>query len=165
MNEDVLADPPVPAGGAPDVLLVTSQGGHLAQLIALEDWWSSKQRVWVAPPTSDVKDKLAAETVIYSYFPTTRNALNAVRNLFLAWRVMRRLHPGMLISAGAGVTVPFFIIAWLMRIPTVFIEVYDRVDTATLTGRLVGPFTTRQIVQWESQLEAYPDAKLVGPLL
>jgi hypothetical protein len=34
-----------------------------------------------------------------------------------------------------------------------------------MTGRLVGPFTTRRIVQWDQQLDVYPDATLVGPLL
>lgn len=160
LAERELADFP-----APEVLMVTSQGGHLAQLLALEDWWTTKERVWVAPPTSDVADKLAGESVVHSHFPTTRNVGNAWRNLRLAWQVLRRLQPGMVISAGAGVTVPFFVAAWLLRIPTVFIEVYDRVDSATLTGRLVRPFATRQIVQWRSQLEAYPDATLVGPLL
>lgn len=151
--------------GRPDVLLVTTQGGHLAQMVALEEWWSAKERVWVAPPTSDVLDKLADESVVHSYYPTTRHAGNAIRNLLLARRVLRELRPRAVVSAGAGVAVPFFVVAWLMRIPTVFIEVYDRVDTATLTGRLVRPFTTRQIVQWESQLVAYPHATLVGPLL
>ena len=112
----------------------------------------------MAPPTADVEDKLADEQVVHSHFPTTRNAPNALRNLLLAWRVIRRLRPKMVVSAGAGVTVPFFLVAWLLRIPTVFIEVYDRFDSATLTGRMVRPFVTRQIVQWESQLEAYPDA-------
>ena len=35
----------------------------------------------------------------------------------------------MVVSAGAGVAFPFFVVAWMMRIPTVFIEVYDRVDS------------------------------------
>ena len=149
----------------PEVLLVTSQGGHLAQLLAIQGWWGEKSRVWVAPPTADVEDRLRDEVVVHSHFPTTRHLGNALRNFGLAWKMLRKDRPRLLVSAGAGVTVPFFVIAWLLRIPTVFIEVYDRVDSATLTGRLVGPFTTRQIVQWESQLEAYPNAKLVGPLL
>lgn len=150
---------------SPDVLIVTSQGGHLAQMLALKGWWDHKSRVWVAPPTADVVDRLRGELVVYSHFPTTRHATNALRNFVLAWQVLRTMRPNLLVSAGAGVTVPFFIVAWLLRIPTVFIEVYDRVDSATLTGRLVGPITTQQFVQWESQLEAYPDAALVGPLL
>ena len=91
--------------------------------------------------------------------------LNLLRNSRLAVRLLRRERPSLVVSAGAGVAVPFFVVAWLLRIPTVFIEVYDRVDTPTMTGRLCGPFTTRRIVQWESQLEFYPDAHLVGPLL
>jgi UDP-N-acetylglucosamine:LPS N-acetylglucosamine transferase len=80
-------------------------------------------------------------------------------------RVVLRERPQLVVSAGAGVAFPFFVVAWLMRIPTVFIEVYDRVDSPTMTGRLCGPFTTRRIAQWEDQLSFYPDARLVGPLL
>lgn len=61
-----------------------------------------------------------------------------------------------------GRPLPFFVVAWLFRIATVFILIYDRTDTATLPGRLCGPFTIQRIVQWESQLVCYPDAELVG---
>ena len=100
-----------------------------------------------------------------SYFPTTRNVPNLLRNTKLALKVLRGERPSLVVSSGAAVAVPFFVLAWAMRIPTVFIEVYDRVDTPPLTGRLCGPFATRRIVQWQSQLEFYPDASLVGPLL
>jgi Oligosaccharide biosynthesis protein Alg14 like len=158
----------IAAGAAPlspGVLLVSSQGGHLSQMLALRDWWHPRDRTWVCPETPDVVDRLAGERVITSYSPTTRNVPNLLRNVALAVRVLRKERPSLVVSAGAGVAVPFFVAAWLLRIPTVFIEVYDRVDTPTLTGRLCGPFTTRRIVQWPSQLEFYPDARLVGPLL
>ncbi len=147
------------------VLLVSTQGGHLAHLLALRDWWSGRDHVWVCPNTPDVADRLAGERVIRSYSPTTRNLWNLARNIVLAVGVLRRERPALVVSAGAGVAVPFFVVAWLLRIPTAFIEVYDRVDSPTLTGRLCGPFTTRRIVQWQSQLDFYPDARLVGPLL
>ena len=147
------------------VLLVTTQGGHLAQMLALRDWWSGHDRTWVAPDTPDVRDRLAGERVVTSYSPTTRHLGNLLRNLWLAVHVVRRERPALVVSAGAGVAVPFFVVAWLLRVPTVFIEVYDRVDTATMTGRLLGPFTTRRIVQWDGQLDVYPDARLVGRLL
>lgn len=147
------------------VLLVTSQGGHLAQLLVLQEWWTRHPRLWVAPPTPDVTDRLAGERVVTSHHPTTRNLPNLLRNAVLAWRLVRQERPCLVVSAGAGVAVPFFLVARLCRIPTAYIEVYDRVDSATLTGRMCGPFTTRRIVQWPSQLECYPDALLVGPLL
>jgi UDP-N-acetylglucosamine:LPS N-acetylglucosamine transferase len=147
------------------VLLVSTQGGHLAHLLALRAWWESRDRLWVCPDAPDVVDRLAGERLIRSYSPTTRSLPNLLRNSVLAVRVLRRERPSLLVSAGAGVAVPFFVVAWLLRIPTVFIEVYDRVDTPTMTGRLCGPFTTRRIVQWRSQLEFYPNARLVGPFL
>lgn len=155
-------------GGGPTdrpVLLVSTQGGHLAQLLVLESWWGERSRVWVCPDTPDVADRLRGEQVVTSYSPTTRNLPNTLRNFALALRVVRAVRPGLVVSAGAGVAVPFFVVARLMGVPTAFIEVYDRVDSPTLTGRLCGPFTTRRIVQWEEQLAFYGDARLVGPLL
>ena len=145
------------------VLLVSTQGGHLAHLIALRQWWEDKDRVWVCPETPDVVDRLAGERVIPSYSPCATCPTCCATPARAQPAAPER--PALLVSAGAGVAVPFFVAAWLMRIPTVFIEVYDRVDTPTMTGRLCGPFTTRRIVQWQSQLEFYPDAHLVGPLL
>ena len=147
------------------VLLVSTQGGHLAQFLALRDWWGPRDHMWVCPDTPDVQDRLAGERVIRSHSPTTRNVPNLLRNVGLAVEVLRRERPSLVVSVGAGVAVPFFAVAWMLRIPTVFIEVYDRVDTPTMSGRLCGPFTTRRIVQWKSQLAFYPDARLVGPLL
>ncbi len=147
------------------VLLVSTQGGHLTHLLALRSWWQDKERVWVCPETPDVVDRLAGERVIHSHSPTTRNLPNLARNAVLAGRALRRERPSLVVSAGAGVAVPFFAQAWALGIPTVFIEVYDRFDSPTMTGRLCGPFTTRRMVQWQSQLEFYPGASLVGPLL
>lgn len=147
------------------MLLVSTQGGHLAQLLVLREWWEHYERVWVCPPTPDVVDRLAGERVVTSHHPTTRNLPNLLRNALLALRVVRRERPSLVVSAGAGVAVPFFVAARLRGIPTVFIEVYDRVDSPTMTGRLCGPFTTRRIAQWPDQLAFYPDAHLVGPLL
>ena len=52
-----------------------------------------------------------------------------------------------------------------LGIPTIYIEVFDRMDTATLTAKLCRPFTTRMLVQWDEQQALYPEAIVVGPLL
>lgn len=159
------AGPSTSAPVSRPVLLVSSQGGHLTHLLALRQWWEGHDRLWVCPSTPDVTDRLLGERIVESHSPTTRNIPNLLRNTVLALRLLRRERPALVVSSGAGVAVPFFVFAWLLRIPTVFIEVYDRIDTPTMTGRLCGPFTTRRIVQWQSQLDFYPDAHLVGPLL
>lgn len=147
------------------VLLVGSSGGHLAQLWSLRPWWEQWQRTWVTFDTPDAISLLGAEEAVWAHHPTTRNVPNLLRNAGLAWRVMQRTRPDIVVSTGAGVALPFFVSARLMRIPTAYIEVYDRIDSATLTARLCRPFTSLMCVQWEEQRQQYPDAELIGVLL
>ena len=147
------------------VALVCSSGGHLAQLHRLEPWWREHERVWVTFDTIDATSLLAGEEVVWAHHPTTRNLANALRNARLAWRVLRQVRPDVVVSDGAGVAVPFFVVAKLLRISTVYLEVVDRIETRTLTGRLVYPMTDLFCVQWEEQLRLYPRAVEVGALL
>jgi len=153
-----------PEGGGP-VLLVGSSGGHLAQLLALRAWWQDRDRAWVTFPTPDARSQLPGERVTWAFHPTTRNVRNLLRNTGLAWRLLRRERPSVVLSTGAGVAVPFFVLGWLHRIPTVYLEVYDRIDSPTLTGRLCRPFARLFLVQWEEQRALYPGSVVVGPLL
>lgn len=149
-------------GGA---LLVASSGGHLSQVLALRPWWSRYRRTWVTFDSSHARSVLAGEEIRWAYHPTTRNIPNLIRNTGLAVRLLLRERPEIILSTGAGVAVPFFVLGRLLRIPTVYIEVYDRIDAPTLTGRLVRPFTTMFLAQWEEQRRFYPKAVYVGSLL
>ena len=121
-------------------LLVASSGGHLAQLLALRPWWDERRRTWVTFGTEDARSQLDGETAVWAHHPTTRNVGNLIRNFSLAIRVMRRGRPDVVVSTGAAVAFPFFLVAKVMRVPTVYIEVYDRLDSPTLTGRSVALF-------------------------
>jgi UDP-N-acetylglucosamine:LPS N-acetylglucosamine transferase len=147
------------------VLLVGSSGGHLAQLLALRPWWERRERSWVTFDTTDAQSQLRDEDVAWAFHPTTRNVPNTLRNTALAFSVLRRVKPDLVVSTGAGVALPFFLLARLRGIPTVYVEVYDRVSSRTLTGRLCKPLSTKFLVQWESQRQLYPGSELIGALL
>jgi UDP-N-acetylglucosamine:LPS N-acetylglucosamine transferase len=144
------------------ILFVTSSGGHLDQLVQLQPWWQDHERTWVTFDLPDARSVLAAETCQWAHHPTTRNIPNALRNAVLAWRVLREYRPDVVISAGAGVAVPFFVLARLLAIRTVYLEVYDRIDLPTMTGRLCAPFTDAFLLQWERQRSIYPQGVVIG---
>jgi hypothetical protein len=148
-----------------DLLLVCSSGGHLAQLAALSPWMSRHRRHWVCFDTPDAVSVLRDERVTWAHHPTTRNLPNLLRNFVLAWALLSRERPDVVLSTGAGTALPFFVMARLRGIPTVYLEVYDRMDTPTLTGRLCRPFTDRMLVQWDEQARLYRDAEVVGVVL
>lgn len=121
--------------------------------------------MWVTFRTPDAESALDGEQVRWAFHPTTRHVGNLLRNTWLAARVLRERRPRAVVTTGAGVALPFFALAWLLRIPTVYIEVYDRIDTPTLTARLCRPFTRLFLAQWEEQRAFMPTAITVGPLL
>ena len=146
------------------VALVCSSGGHLTQLHQLKPFWEKHDRFWVTFKLPDSESLLDQEDVVWAHYPTTRNVRNALRNFGLALRVLSRRRPDLLVSDGAGVAFPFFLVARLLRIKTVYIEVYDRIDSPTLTGRLCRPLTNLFLVQWEEQKRFYPRAQVIGRL-
>jgi UDP-N-acetylglucosamine:LPS N-acetylglucosamine transferase len=142
--------------------MVCSSGGHLAQLMALRPWWEQHERAWVTFDTLDATSRLSDEDVVWAHHPTTRNAKNLVRNSALALRTLRRFRPDVVVSTGAAVAVPFFWLAPLVGARTVYLEVFDRIDSRTLTGRLCRPASDLFLVQWPEQQQLYPHSQLVG---
>jgi beta-1,4-N-acetylglucosaminyltransferase len=146
-------------------ILVCSSGGHLAQLYRLRPWWDRHDRVWVTFADAQSESLLAGEHVVPAFAPTTRNIPNALRNLRLAIRVLRAERPDVLVSDGAGVALPFFLIGRMLRVRTVYLEVYDRISRSTLTGRLCYPLAELFLLQWEEQLANYPKGQVIGCLI
>ena len=145
------------------ICLVGSSGGHLTHLYMLKPFWKDKNRFWVTFDKEDARS-LKDEKVYPCYFPTNRNIKNLIRNTFLAIRVLKKEKPDLIISSGAAVAVPFFYLGKLFGTKTIYIEVFDRINKPTLTGKLVYPVTDRFIVQWEEMKKVYPKAINFGSI-
>ena len=143
-------------------MLVCSAGGHLSQLHRLDAWWRRHERLWLTFDKADSRSLLEQEQVTWAHHPTTRNLPNLLRNLRLARRTVRTFAPDVVISTGAGVAFPFFLVAKLHRVKTVYVEVYDRIDSPTLTGRLCYPLSDLFLLQWEEQRRWYPRGTVIG---
>ena len=144
------------------VCLVGSSGGHLTHLYLLKPFWEEKERFWVTFGKDDAKSILEDEKMYECYFPTNRNIKNLIKNTFLAIKIIRKEKPKLIISSGAGVAVPFFYIGKIFGAKTIFIEVFDRIDKPTMTGKLVYPVADIFIVQWEEMKKVYPKAINLG---
>lgn len=144
------------------VCLVGSSGGHLTHLYMLKPFWQDKERFWVTFDKADAQSILAGEQMIPCFYPTNRNLKNLIRNTRLAWKVLRKEKPDVIISSGAAVAVPFFYLGKLFGAKTVYIEVFDRIDGPTLTGKLVHPIADLFIVQWEEMEQVYRKAINLG---
>jgi len=146
MNRTDAAAPP--SEQKVDVLLVCHSGGHLVQLVALQAAWDGYSSAWVTDDSSDARSLLVGERVYYGFGPAARSMINFVRNLGLAWRLVIRLEPRLVVSTGAAMCIPFAVVARLRGAHVFYIETVSRVDSPSLTCRLIRPFANRIYVQW-----------------
>lgn len=147
------------------VCIPTSSGGHLTHMRMLMPMLNQAADLfWVTFDKEDANTALAGERVYHCFFPTNRNLKNTVRNTLLAIRVLRKERPDLIVSSGAAVAVPFFLVGKLLGAKTVYVEVFDRVDAPTLTGRLVRRMTDLFVVQWPEMERVYPGSVNLGPV-
>jgi UDP-N-acetylglucosamine:LPS N-acetylglucosamine transferase len=146
--------------------LISSRGGHLYQTLRLRPFWKKYKRFWVTDQGQDTDYYLKNEKIYFGFFPDSRNIINAVKNIFLAIKILGREKPNVLISTGAGVALPFFIIGkFVFKSKLIFIEPYDFVKYPSLTGRIVYNFVDLFLIQHSIQKKWYPKAKNWGSLL
>ena len=146
------------------VCLVGSSGGHLDHLYALKPFWENQERFWVTFDKEDSRTLLAGERILPVYYPSNRSIKALMINTVRAIRYLKQEKPDIIISAGAAPAVPFFYIGKLTGAKTIFIEAYDRIDKASLTGKLCYRVSDVFIVQWESMLKVFPKAVYLGSI-
>ncbi len=146
------------------ICFVGSSGGHLMQLYMLKPFWKDKERFWVTFDKEDANSLLQGERVYHCCYPTNRSVKAFVKNTILAWKVLKTEKPDLIISSGAAVAVPFFYIGKMRGMKLAYIEVFDRMNSATMSGRLVYPITNVFIVQWEEMKKVYPKAINLGSI-
>lgn len=133
-------------------------------LYMLKPFWKDKERFWVTFDKEDARSILAAERMYSCYYPTNRSAKALIKNMIIAWKVLKKERPDVIISSGAAVAVPFFYLGKLFHSKLIYIEVFDRIDKPTMTGRIVYPVTDKFIVQWEEGKNIYKKAINLGSI-
>lgn len=145
--------------------LVCSSGGHFLGLFFLKDFWKDYERFWVTFPKKDNASLLTGEHVYKAYSPTNRHPVNFIRNLFLAFCILKKERPDVIISTGAGVAVPFLYAGKLLGAKTIYVESATRVRDLSLAGKLVYFIVDHLIVQWPELAQRYRKAKFAGQIL
>lgn len=139
-----------------------SHGGHLSELLHLENAWKDCDVVWItydAPRTKTLEHAYRLRNIGKNPF------WMAIAGLRIAVILVRE-RPAAVVSTGAEIAIPAFYLARLFGMRTVFVEVWTRVHRPTGTGRIVYPVTDHFFVQWPEMLSSYGRrARFVGALL
>ena len=146
------------------VCLVGSSGGHLTHLYMLKPFWEGKERFWCTFDKEDARSLLEGETMYPVYFPSNRSIKAFFINTHRAIKILKKERPDVIVSSGAAPAIPFFWIGKIMGAKTVYIEVFDRIDKSTISGKLCYPVTDLFIVQWDEMKKVYKKAVNLGSI-
>ncbi|WP_338465430.1 PssD/Cps14F family polysaccharide biosynthesis glycosyltransferase [Shouchella rhizosphaerae] len=151
------------------ISLVSSTGGHWSQLLEvykeiigneeIED-----KNVKVITEKNDVNNTTNYYYLIQQDRKNRWFLLILLMNFFKSVVYVIKFRPHYVISTGAGVVLPFLISAKIFGAKIIFIESFAKVNSPTLTGRIVYRFADYFFVQWEEMLVHYPKAIFKGSL-
>ncbi|MCO4635039.1 polysaccharide biosynthesis protein CpsF [Streptococcus infantarius subsp. infantarius] len=146
------------------VCFVSSSGGHWEELLCLEKVSKKFNSFYVTEKggqSLEFKNKK-----LYNVSQTNRREPFFIAKFllicFLAFKILFKEKPDVIISTGALISVPFCVIGKILGSKIIFIESFARVNNKSLSGKIIYPISDLFIVQWESMLKKYPKAKYYG---
>jgi hypothetical protein len=148
----------------PRVLLVSSSGGVLPDLLALEPWWGRYDVRWVAVDAPDTRELLAGYVVHWTDELTAGRPGRVLAAVPAARSQLRSARVDLVMSAGSGIAVPWFLAARTAGVRAVWVETFNIVDRTGLAARLCARLAGQVVVQRPQLLERHRRAVNVGEL-
>ena len=150
--------------GPKRILLVSSSGGVLLDLLALKPWWSRHDAIWAAVRAADTASALAGQRIHWIRDVSTRRPLGFLPGLVQARRILRSERPGLIVSAGSGPAISFFFAARVLGIPTFWISSLNILTTPGISAKICAGLSSRVLLQQKSMLGALPNGLVIGEL-
>ncbi|MDA8788343.1 UDP-N-acetylglucosamine transferase subunit ALG14 [Schleiferiaceae bacterium] len=151
------------------VLIVSSLGGHLVQMKNF--YLNSPDNVsWILVTESRVGNMKVDwfQGKMYKIFSHKKGILNyfgLLINVFFALKILFQERPDFICSTGSHTAIPFFVVAKLFNIHTVFILSYARRRSRAKSADVIYYLANTFVVQWEEALKNYPKALYLGSSL
>ena len=149
------------------ICLASNGGGHLEELKQLNLIWERYDCFYVV-----MKNKITEKMQEKTYYLLENTKKNKMIFLlktgaifFQSLWILLRENPDVVISTGAGATIPLCLLAKkLFRKKLIFIETFAKREGPSRTGKFLYPFADLFIVQWKELLRFYPKAGFGGSI-
>ena len=146
------------------ICFIASSGGHFEQLMMLRPLMDKYESFIVTEKTGYFV--INDNRKIYYLSQVNRKEkiflFKMMFNFIKSLSLFIKERPDVVISTGALVTIPMCIFAKIFKKKIIFIESFAKVNSPTLTGKLVYKFADQFYVQWEQMKEYYPNAIFRG---
>jgi UDP-N-acetylglucosamine:LPS N-acetylglucosamine transferase len=148
-----------------DVIVVSSSGGVLLDVLALEPWLRNHHVRYALVDAADTRDMFAGRDVDW-LTECGSSPWQLAISIRRAVRLLRHRRPHLVITAGTGAGLAVVTAAWMLRIPRVWIETFNVIKRPGRASRIGGRLSSVVLVQSEVLVSAFGrKARFVGQLL
>ena len=153
--------------------LAASGGGHIRQLLDLEEAWFPYQYLFVSEDTALSRSIVQKHPVHFlPHFAIgqirrdgfLRAIWSGLKNFCQSALLALKLRPDVVISTGAGTVFFFIICCRLMGAKFILIETFARFDKPSTFARAAGIFANNIVVQSKALTKTFPTAAVFDPL-
>ena len=146
------------------ICFAASSGGHFEQLMMLKPLMDKYDSFIITEKTKyDISTKK-----IHTYFllQTNRDELAFIFNMFInsvkSLYIFFKERPDIVICTGVLSMIPICLISKAFHKKLIYIESFAKINSPTLSGKLLYKFADVFYVQWETMLQVYPNARYIG---
>jgi len=150
------------------ICLVSSHGGHLTELLRLMSAFKN-HKVYLIVHKDDFTYNMRCDSISKYLIPVFfRLPLLLVDMIIISiyeifFLVKER--PNVIISTGAEIAIPIFILSKMFGIKTIYIESMARLNDISTTGKILIRIADIFLVQWVGLTTKYKKAKYAGKIL
>jgi len=147
-----------------DICFICSDGGHLVEIKRIFKILKDYNSFFVTFQTRHLGKSI--ETRKTYFLPRIkRNPIIFAMIFVMEFLILLKERPRIIISTGAGICIPSFILAKIFGIKNVYIETFARIKKPSLTGIIVYKLKPDLFfVQWEHHKKFFPKAIYGGSL-
>ena len=146
------------------ICFAASSGGHFEQLMMLKPLMNKYDSFVVTEKTSYSSDVEGFTN--YGLMQVNRKELSMpfrlIINGFKSIFILIKEKPDVVITTGVLAMIPLSLLAKFCGKKLIYIESFAKINSPTLTGKLLYKYADRFYVQWESMKKFYPDAIYLG---
>ncbi|OPF53059.1 polysaccharide biosynthesis protein [Clostridium baratii] len=152
------------------VIFISSTGGHLSELMQLKRIFNNYDYHIITEKT-DTTIKLkneygkridylvyGARNYLFSYI--FKFSYNIIKSFFLYLKI----RPDVIVTTGAHTAVPICYIAKLFKKKIIFVESFARVNSKSMSGKMINKIADVFLVQHKELLDVYENSTYKGDL-
>jgi beta-1,4-N-acetylglucosaminyltransferase len=150
------------------IILICSDGGHLAQIMELEPMFLKYDYLLITEETEATKSLKKKYNILFLKSRpegTKRSVLfwySLFLNFILSLKVLFIHFPKAIITTGSHTAVPICVLGKILRVKIIWILSFARISTKAKSADFVYPFADKFIVQWPPVQKLYPNSIYLG---